>query len=163
MKNTKKSSRTYPLGVTVKPFTPSPARSSNDPAADGIRAAKTDAAVAAAMARRDLEALGEIAAVLGFDEFTARYPEAAGLRAELEVREGARGVFQVLPLASLLAAVRGELDLNLIARRELASRGLNQAGQWVGFAEAARLAELLPVRGANGRVTFVSIPESEGK
>jgi hypothetical protein len=112
----------------------------SDPAADGVRAAKLDAKVAAALARRDFVVLSEIAAVLGFDEFATRYPEAAGLRPGLEAHDGARGVLQVLPLASLLAAVRGELDLNALARLELASRGLNPAGQWVGFVEAARLA-----------------------
>lgn len=33
----------------------------------------------------------------------------------------------------LIAASVGVLDLNLLAKQELASRGLDQKGQWVGF------------------------------
>lgn len=36
----------------------------------------------------------------------------------------------------LAAAARGELDLNLLAREELASRGLDINGAWVGFKRA---------------------------
>lgn len=36
----------------------------------------------------------------------------------------------------LVAASNGELDLNLIARQELAQRGLDQSGVWVGFTRA---------------------------
>ena len=44
--------------------------------------------------------------------------------------------------ATILAAVaRGQLDLNAVARRELANRGLDQHGTWVGFAKAAQIAE----------------------
>ena len=40
-------------------------------------------------------------------------------------------------LTRVLAAVsRGELDLNRLAREELASRGLDQDGMWVGFERA---------------------------
>lgn len=40
-------------------------------------------------------------------------------------------------LTKVLAAVaRGEIDLNQIAREELASRGLNDQGRWVGFDQA---------------------------
>lgn len=39
----------------------------------------------------------------------------------------------------LAAAARGEIDLNLLARAELASRGLGRDGHWVGF-EAAEAA-----------------------
>ncbi len=42
--------------------------------------------------------------------------------------------------ASVLAAVaRGEIDLNRIAKEELASRGLDVNGAWVGFAKAKEL------------------------
>lgn len=37
----------------------------------------------------------------------------------------------------LAAAARGEIDFNALAREELASRGLDLQGKWVGF-EAAR-------------------------
>ena len=39
----------------------------------------------------------------------------------------------------LAAAARGELDLNLLAREELASRGLDQQGVWVGFERARQI------------------------
>lgn len=73
----------------------------------------------------------------------------------------AAGRMQTVETAVLAAAARGELDLNAIARQELASRGLNHQGRWVGFAEAARLATLHPVRRADGKVTLVSVPENE--
>ena len=42
--------------------------------------------------------------------------------------------------ASVLAAVaRGDIDLNRIAKEELASRGLDVNGAWVGFAKAQEL------------------------
>ena len=39
----------------------------------------------------------------------------------------------------LAAAARGELDLNRLAREELAARGLDQNGVWVGFDKAAQI------------------------
>ena len=45
---------------------------------------------------------------------------------------------QSATLRVLVAAARGELDLNLLAREELAARGLDENGVWVGF-ERARL------------------------
>lgn len=36
----------------------------------------------------------------------------------------------------LAAAARGEIDLNRLAREELANRGLDTQGQWVGFTQA---------------------------
>ena len=49
--------------------------------------------------------------------------------------------FMQLADARILAAVaRGELDLNAVARRELASRGLDDHATWVGFANAAQIA-----------------------
>ena len=42
-------------------------------------------------------------------------------------------------LTKVLAAVaRGEIDLNQIAREELASRGLDDRGRWVGFDAAKK-------------------------
>ena len=40
----------------------------------------------------------------------------------------------------LAAAARGELDLHVVARRELASRGLDHHRKWVGFEVAAHIA-----------------------
>ncbi|MNT50441.1 hypothetical protein D3C72_1873610 [compost metagenome] len=43
------------------------------------------------------------------------------------------GAIQLFDVAVLAAAARGELDLNDLARNELACRGLNDRGEWVGF------------------------------
>lgn len=40
----------------------------------------------------------------------------------------------------LMAVARGEVDLNRLAREELAARGLDQSGVWVGFPKAAAIA-----------------------
>ena len=48
--------------------------------------------------------------------------------------------FIQIALTEVLAAVsRGELDLNQLAREELAARGLDQHGRWVGFQKAAEI------------------------
>lgn len=39
----------------------------------------------------------------------------------------------------LAMAARGEIDLNALARMELAARGLDADGQWVGFDKAAEI------------------------
>ena len=41
----------------------------------------------------------------------------------------------------LSAIARGEIDVGPLARAELANRGLNGAGRWVGFDKAMQLAE----------------------
>ena len=51
------------------------------------------------------------------------------------------GFIQTADAKILAAVARGELDLNAVARRELASRGLDQHGTWVGFEKAAQIAE----------------------
>ena len=38
----------------------------------------------------------------------------------------------------LAAAARGELDLNRLAKQELAARGLNDQGNWIGFDAAKK-------------------------
>ena len=43
------------------------------------------------------------------------------------------GFIQIAHTRVLAAVARGELDLNLIAREELAARGLDDKGVWVGF------------------------------
>ena len=45
---------------------------------------------------------------------------------------------QAATVRVLVAVSRGELDLNVLAREELASRGLDQNGLWVGFERARR-------------------------
>ena len=47
------------------------------------------------------------------------------------------GFIQIADTKVLAAVARGEIDLNRIAREELASRGLDLSGKWVGF-DAAR-------------------------
>jgi len=49
------------------------------------------------------------------------------------------GSIGLMKNAVVIAAVKGDLDLNLLASYELANRGLNGSGIWVGFDEAKRL------------------------
>lgn len=44
---------------------------------------------------------------------------------------------QTFRTSELAAAASGRIDLNALARRELAQRGLDQSGAWVGFDKAA--------------------------
>lgn len=46
------------------------------------------------------------------------------------------GFIQTAAAKVLAAAARGEIDLNRLAREELANRGLDQNGTWVGFDQA---------------------------
>jgi hypothetical protein len=55
-------------------------------------------------------------------------------------QEGARGVLQVMPLATLCLVARGHLSLDMLAIDELANRGMDAAGEWVGFEKARELA-----------------------
>ena len=47
------------------------------------------------------------------------------------------GFIQIALTKVLAAVARGELDLNRLAKEELAARGLNDRGNWIGF-EAAK-------------------------
>lgn len=49
-------------------------------------------------------------------------------------------MFQGTPASILAAAAAGQLDLLQLAREELACRGLDTAGKWVGFDRAAEIA-----------------------
>jgi len=49
------------------------------------------------------------------------------------------GFIQIAPAKVLVAVARGEIDLNRIAREELASRGLGLNGEWVGFRTAREI------------------------
>ena len=49
------------------------------------------------------------------------------------------GFIQIALTKVLAAVARGELDLNRLAREELASRGLDTRGQRVGFTRAAEI------------------------
>ncbi|PIT80162.1 hypothetical protein B9Z40_16190 [Limnohabitans sp. 15K] len=48
------------------------------------------------------------------------------------------GFIQIALTKVLAAVARGELDLNRLAREELASRGLNDQGNWIGFDAAKK-------------------------
>ena len=49
------------------------------------------------------------------------------------------GFIQIADAKVLAAVARGEIDLNRIAREELASRGLGLHGEWVGFKAARKV------------------------
>lgn len=57
------------------------------------------------------------------------------------------GFIQIATLKTLTAVASGKLDLNRLALEELASRGMNHQGVWVGFAEAKAI---LDAHDANG-------------
>jgi len=69
-------------------------------------------------------------------------------------------MFQTIETTLLVQAVRGEIDINALVRQELANRGLNWSGKWVGFEKAGFLAKCYPTR-INGKLVPVSVPESE--
>lgn len=48
-------------------------------------------------------------------------------------------VMAIAKLDLLTKAARGEIDLNLLARMELAARGLDANGDWIGFDKAKAL------------------------
>jgi len=52
------------------------------------------------------------------------------------------GFIQIADTQVLAAVARGELDLNRIAREELAARGLDLNGTWVGFEKAREIHNL---------------------
>lgn len=63
------------------------------------------------------------------------------------------GFIQVATARVLSAVARGELDLNLLAREELASRGMNRDGVWVGFERARREFQEERKEGLDGKAT----------
>lgn len=58
-------------------------------------------------------------------------------KAELTFDELA--ILQLATVRLLSEAAKGNIDLNAMARRELANRGLDQNGDWVGFPKAAEI------------------------
>lgn len=46
---------------------------------------------------------------------------------------------QTIPTSVLAASARGDIDLMLMVRAELAARGVDLDGNWIGFSEAHRL------------------------
>ena len=51
-------------------------------------------------------------------------------------------IFSMTSTDLLLAAAAGLIDLNQLAREQLADRGLNADGKWVGFDRAAEIWEV---------------------
>ncbi|MCL5884370.1 MAG: hypothetical protein M1377_03320 [Deltaproteobacteria bacterium] len=49
------------------------------------------------------------------------------------------GFIQIAETKVLTAVARGEIDLNRIAKEELAARGLGLHGEWVGFQKARQI------------------------
>jgi hypothetical protein len=49
------------------------------------------------------------------------------------------GFIQIAESKVLAAVARGEIDLNRIAREEMACRGLDQHAKWVGFDKAREI------------------------
>ncbi len=52
-------------------------------------------------------------------------------------------IFSVTPTALLVEALKSGFDLKLLIRKELANRGQNDKGDWVGFDQAAKVHKLL--------------------
>ena len=50
-------------------------------------------------------------------------------------------IFALTDTSLLTDAINGKIDLQVLAIRELASRGLNNKGAWIGFEAANKLAE----------------------
>ena len=48
------------------------------------------------------------------------------------------GFIQIALTKVLAAVARGELDLNRLAKEELAARGINARGNWIGFDAAKK-------------------------
>ena len=51
-------------------------------------------------------------------------------------------MFSTTATQLLCEALKGEFDLDYLARRELANRGLSKEGIWVGFANARKLLKI---------------------
>jgi len=47
-------------------------------------------------------------------------------------------IFAMTDTELLVKAVNGEIDLNALAKKQLANRGLDKKGVWVGFAQAKK-------------------------
>ncbi|MEA2107891.1 MAG: hypothetical protein U9P07_00510 [Pseudomonadota bacterium] len=48
-------------------------------------------------------------------------------------------MFQTICTELLVKALNGEIDLEMLARQEMANRGLGKDGEWVGFDAAAKI------------------------
>lgn len=52
--------------------------------------------------------------------------------------ETAKSYLQTMPTQVLLAAARGDLNIEDMIKREIANRGLDRDGKWAGFKKAAQ-------------------------
>jgi hypothetical protein len=57
----------------------------------------------------------------------------------IELKERARQELQTLPDAVLAALVTGKVDVLELLKKEIAQRGLDNNGKWIGFPAAAKL------------------------
>lgn len=48
-------------------------------------------------------------------------------------------IYSLVHMDVLLAIAAGKIDARALAAEELANRGVNEAGKWVGFEDAARI------------------------
>lgn len=73
------------------------------------------------------------------------------------------GYIGMLDTDLLAAAANGDVDLNEIARWNMAARGLGRDGKWVGFPEAKRIwmgsGRTYPIDNGSGRKVRVTIPD----
>lgn len=51
-------------------------------------------------------------------------------------------IFQLTHTDLLVQALRGEIDLLALARKEMIDRGMGRNGEWVGFQKAAEIWEV---------------------
>ena len=57
----------------------------------------------------------------------------------METEEDDCGFFQLAKSAFLSRVVKGEIDLNAWVKLELANRGLDKNGKWIGFDKSKKL------------------------
>jgi len=57
-----------------------------------------------------------------------------------------RFIFSLTYTELLIKAINGEIDLVQLAKAELANRGLDKNGQWVGFEEAKKIHGIVDLR-----------------
>jgi len=86
-------------------------------------------------------------------------------QAELQSTEHEPGysAMNLLDNQTLLAAAKGELDLNMVARVLIASRGIGPEGVWVGFKEAEEYWRGLPAPGDSAAARRAGSAKSEKK
>lgn len=71
------------------------------------------------------------------------------------------GYLGMLPTAFLAAAARGEIDLNALAKEELADSGRDEYGDWIGFPAASDRMTGGMMNRPDGRRVWVTIPDHD--